>query len=253
MTVPELLIVAFAGTAAGTVNTIVGSGSLITFPTLLALGVSPVVANVSNTVGLVPGTLSGTIGYRRELRGQATRLAKLGIAALAGGAVGAWLLLVLPATAFESVVPYFILAACALVALQPRLTKVVGRRERRGSGSSDRHRMLVAAVFLSGVYGGYFGAAQGVLLIAVLGVFIADDLQRLNGLKNALVLTVNAIAACIFVLTATVAWDAVAAIAAGSIAGGQIGAAFGRRLPGPALRVVVISVGAVVALVLVLR
>lgn len=231
--------------AAGTINTIVGSGSLITFPTLLALGYAPVVANVSNTVGLVPGSLSGAIGYRRELSGQGTRAIRLGIAATLGGLTGAVLLLVLPATAFERVVPYLILGAVVLIALQPRLSVAMANRRANG----ERHALpLMLTIYLTGIYGGYFGAAQGVILIALLGIFVADDLQRLNGLKNVMTVLINGVAALLFVLIAPVVWPVALLLAAGSIVGGQIGALLGRRLPPLLLRVVIMVVGTLVGL-----
>ena len=170
---------------AGTVNTIVGAGSLLTFPTLLFLGYPPLVANVSNTVGLVPGSFSGAVGYRRELAGQRARARPLVVAAGLGGVTGACLLLVLPAGAFARIVPVLILIACGLVAIQPRLSAwVLERRARSGVVHAGGGWMLVLGVFLTGIYGGYFGAAQGVILIALLAILVDDDLQRLNGLKN---------------------------------------------------------------------
>jgi len=234
-----------AGLAAGAVNTIVGSGSLISFPTLLALGYPPVVANVSNTLGLVPGSASGAIGYRRELRGQRRRVGVLGVASGLGGLTGAVLLLVLPGSVFRGVVPILILAACALVVVQPRLARRLAAR----GGPSRPHGgpMLMAGVFGTGIYGGYFGAAQGVLLIALLGIFLDDTLQRLNGVKNVLAAVVNGVAAVVFILVADVAWDAAALLAVGAAVGGQIGARVGRRIPAAALRVIIVVVGTTVA------
>lgn len=234
-----------AGLAAGTVNTIVGSGSLITFPTLVALGLPPVLANVSNTVGLMPGAASGAIGYRRELAGQRDRAIRLGVAAALGGLTGGLLLLLLPPSAFETIVPALILVACALVLLQPRISRELVRRR---TTADAQPRGLAVLIFLTAIYGGYFGAAQSVILIALLAIFIPDDLQRLNGLKNLLTWVVNLVAAALFVLVARVAWDASALIAVGSIIGGQVGATVGRRLPATALRGLIIVVGVVVAL-----
>ena len=234
-----------AGMAAGAVNTIVGSGSLITFPTLLAFGYSAVVANVSNTVGLVPGSLSGAIGYRRELVGQRPRLISLGIASMAGGLTGAILLLVLPGSVFRSVVPILILVACGLVVIQPRLTRRLA--ERRGQAPHGGVGLLVT-VFATAVYGGYFGAAQGVILIALLAIFIEDDLQRLNAAKNVLAMLVNGVAAILFIVVAHVAWEAALLIAAGAILGGQVGAKLGRRLPPHILRAAIVIVGVAVAI-----
>jgi uncharacterized protein len=230
------------GLAAGTVNTIVGSGSLITFPTLLALGYEPVVANVSNTVGLVTGSISGAIGYRRELAGQAPRVRVLGMASVTGGLTGGLLLLALPASVFENVVPALILLACVLVALQPRLA--ARERPARPHGGP----FLFAAVFATGVYGGYFGAAQGVILIALLGIFIDDGLQRLNALKNVLAALVNGVAAVLFIAFADVDWAVAGLLAAGAICGGQLGARLGRRIPAGWLRLVIVVVGVAVAI-----
>ena len=194
--------------AAGAINAIVGSGSLITFPTLLLLGYPPLVANVSNTVGLVFGSISGAVGYRRELVGQRERAIPLSVAAGLGGLTGAALLLVLPAAAFATIVPVLILVACALVAVQPRLSAWVaarrlrlGHETRQGGGP-----ILMVGVYLTGIYGGYFGAAQGVILIALLAILIDDELQRLNGLKNVIASVINAVAAIIFIIVAPVAW-----------------------------------------------
>lgn len=243
------LAVLAAGLAAGTVNTIVGAGSLITFPTLLALGYSPVVANVSNTIGLVPGALSGSIGYRRELHGQRDRLGRLGAAAVVGGITGGVLLLVLPSSVFDRVVPVLILAACLLVALQPRISGWVQSR-RRPSTAGKHHGGpgLYASLVGAAIYGGYFGAAQGVLLIALLAIFLDDHLQRLNAAKNVLAVLVNGVAAVLFVAMAHVAWEVAALLAVGSVLGGQLGASVGRRLPPGLLRGVVVVVGVAVAI-----
>jgi uncharacterized membrane protein YfcA len=239
-----------AGTAAGTINTVVGSGTLITFPTLLAFGYAPVLANVSNTVGLVPGVISGIHGYRRELTGQRSRLVLLGTVSLLGGATGAVLLMTLPAGAFKAIVPALIGLALILVVVQPRLAAWVARRqEARGArgGAGRAHSaggpVLWALIFGTGVYGGYFGAAQGVLLIGLLGIAFTDTLQRINAAKNVLAALVNGIAAVIFIAVTHIAWGAAGLIAAGSILGGQIGARIGRKLPPLALRAVIACVG----------
>lgn len=245
MTPLEAIAIAGAGLAAGTINTVVGSGSLITFPTLIALGFPPLVANVSNTIGLVPGSASGAMGYRRELKGQRDRLIRLGIVAGLGGLTGALLLLALPPGAFTRIVPILILVACGLVALQPRLSRLLASRR---YGAASHSRGLAILVYFSAIYGGYFGAAQSVILIALLAIFIPDDLQRLNGLKNALTLVVNGVAAIVFVVVAPVAWEAVVLIAMGSIVGGQLGATVGRRLSPTVLRVLIVAIGLGVAL-----
>ncbi len=246
MTPLEVVAVLLAGLAAGTINTVVGSGTLITFPTLLALGVPPVTANVSNTIGLVPGSVSGSIGYRRELVGQRSRLLRLGSASLVGGILGAVLLLVLPARAFDAIVPVLIGIGVLLVVLGPRIGRwVAARHESRGGLPTHGAAWVWPAVLAAGVYGGYFGAAQGVLLMAILGIGVADDLQRHNATKNVLALLVNAVAAVVFIAVADVDWVVVALIALGSVVGGQLGAGVGRRLPAPVLRGVIVAVGLV--------
>jgi uncharacterized membrane protein YfcA len=246
----EALVIVAAGMAAGTINTIVGSGSLITFPTLLLLGYPPLVANVSNTVGLVPGTISGAIGYRRELHGQRSRARPLIVAGGLGGLTGAGLLLVLPPSAFARIVPVLILVACGLVAVQPRLSSwVVERRARLGHAPQvGGGPLLVLGVYLTGIYGGYFGAAQGVIL----SILVDDELQRLNGLKNVITAAINSVAAIIFILVAPVAWGPAILLAIGSTIGGQLGALVGRRLSPIALRGAIIVVGTIVAVRLLL-
>ncbi len=241
MTAGEIVAIALAGLAAGTINTVVGSGTLITFPVLLAFGYAPVTANVSNTIGLVPGSVSGAIGYRRELSGQARRALRFGTMSVAGGITGAVLLLVLPSSAFKDIVPVFILAALALTLLQPRIARWLLKREidleRRGSV------LTPLAVYLTGVYGGYFGAAQGIMLLAILGVALSQDLQRTNALKNVLAGLVNGVAGLYFVFAAHVDWAPAGIIACTSIAGAQLGARYGRRLPPVALRATIVAVG----------
>ncbi|MEV7779780.1 sulfite exporter TauE/SafE family protein [Kitasatospora sp. NPDC088351] len=244
MTLWEAIAVLVAGVGAGMINVIVGSGTLITFPVLLAVGIPPVTANVSNTFGLVPGSLSGVIGYRRELAGQGRRLLRLGTASLLGGLVGAVLLIRLPSGAFDAIVPALILLALVLVVIQPRVARAVAARRRPG-GDPDGSAVLLGGVFLTGIYGGYFGAAQGVLLMALMGMLLQEDLQRINGVKNALAMIVNAVAAVFFLFTSTVDWTAAGLIAVGSLCGGLIGAKVGRKLPPPALRGVIVVVGLV--------
>lgn len=240
----EALAILAAGIAAGAINAVVGSGSLITFPTLLAFGFAPVVANVSNNIGLVPGNLSAVYGYRRELAGQRGRLIRLGILACAGGLAGALLLLSLPARAFQVIVPVLILIACLLVIVQPRLSAWVAARRSRAEGREGHGRLILGAgVLLSAVYGGYFGAAQGVLVIGLLGTFIHESLQRINAAKNVLVAIVNGTAAVVYVILAHPDWLAAALIAAGSTIGGLLGARLGRRLPPLALRILIVVIG----------
>ena len=237
----------FAGMAAGTINTVVGSGTLITFPTLLAIGIPPVTANVSNTLGLVPGSLSGAIGYRRELAGQRQRLLRLGSASVLGGVTGAVLLLVLPAEAFQAMVPVLISLGCVLVVLQPMISrKVAARAASRGVERPEHGALWVwLLVYGAGVYGGYFGAAQGVLLMAILGVGLTETMQRNNATKNVLALLVNLVAAIVFIFVAEIDWAVAGLIAVGSVIGGQIGATVGRRLPAWALRAFIVVVGVV--------
>jgi len=226
--------------AAGTINAVVGSGTLITFPVLLGLGYAPVTANVSNNIGLVPGALAGSIGYRRELSGQRAGLLSLAGFSIAGGIAGAVLLLVLPASAFKAVVPVFIALALVLVVVQPRLARALEERRRPGA----EHRAgLRAAVLATGIYGGYFGAAQGILLVALFGVALPQGLQRSNALKNVLSMLVNLVAGIVFVLAAHVDWGVAGLIAAGSIAGGYLGARYGRRLSQGRLRALIVVVG----------
>ncbi|MFE3441997.1 sulfite exporter TauE/SafE family protein [Nocardia sp. NPDC059180] len=245
MTWLEQLAVFGAGVAAGGINTIVGSGTLITFPVLLAIGYPPVTANVSNTVGLVPGSVSGVIGYRRELVGQGPRLLRLGVASLLGAITGAIALLTMPEQAFKAIVPVLIILALVLVVVQPRLAAWV--KSRRDADTAPEHGgpVLFGSIYATGVYGGYFGAAQGVLLIGLLGVFVHDELQRLNAVKNMLALLVNAVSAAIFIVVADIAWEAVVLIAAGSIIGGQLGARVGRKLSPTVLRAVIVVVGTI--------
>ena len=240
MTLLEALAVLGAGLFAGTINTVVGSGTLLTFPVLLAVGYAPVTANVSNSLGLEAGAYSGAIGYRAELRGQRGRVLRLGAATSAGALVGAALLLALPDRAFEAIVPAIIALALVLVILQPRIAR---RLEERRAARPHGGPGVAAAVAGVGVYGGYFGAAQGVLLLAVLGSGLRDDLQRVNALKNVLAATANLVSGLVFVFAADVAWEVVGLLAAGSIVGGQLGARYGRRLPAGALRALIVAVG----------
>ena len=275
------------GIAAGTINVVVGSGTLITFPTLLAFNFPPVLANVSNNIGIIPGSLTGAYGYRAELKGQRRRILTLGSASVLGGLLGAILLLVLPAGAFQTIVPVLIGIALVMVIAQPRLAEWVARRQltkaetatavrpvtvaaeaaASDATASDRAAGDVAAipaaetapgkaapserigpvlwflVFCTGLYGGYFGAAQGVLLIGLLGIALNDQLQRVNAAKNVLAAMVNGVAAIVFILVSHVDWTVAGLIAAGSVLGGLIGARVGRKLPPWGLRVVIICVG----------
>ncbi|HEX3910998.1 MAG TPA: sulfite exporter TauE/SafE family protein [Solirubrobacteraceae bacterium] len=237
----EIIAIAAAGLAAGTINTVVGSGTLITFPVLLAFGYAPVTANVSNTIGLVPGSISGAIGYRRELSGQRSRALRLGVASVLGGITGAVLLLVLPASAFKAVVPAFIAIALVLAVAQPSLNR---RLAGHVAGGARRVKLLLPlAVYITGVYGGYFGAGQGIILISILGVTLPQSLHDSNALKNVLAGLVNGVAGVYFVFAAHVEWGPAAIIAGTSIIGGQLGARYGRRLPPDVLRALIVVVG----------
>jgi uncharacterized protein len=241
MSVGEIVAIAAAGLAAGAINTLVGSGTLITFPVLLAFGYAPVTANVSNTIGVALGNVSGAVGYRRELAGQRRRAVRFGAASLLGGITGAVLLLVLPASAFKTIVPVFIAIALALTVMQPRLARWLLKRR---IDLERRARVLtLLAVYLTGVYGGYFGAAQGILLLGILGVALAQNLHRTNALKSVLVGLVNGVAGVYFVFAAHVDLGPAAIIACTSIVGAQLGARYGRRLPPDALRAVIVVVG----------
>ena len=236
MDVGEIVAIALAGLAAGTINTVVGSGTLITFPVLLAFGYAPVTANVSNTIGLVPGSVSGAFGYRRELAGQRRRVLRLGTMSVLGGATGAVLLLVLPASAFKAIVPVFIALALVLVVLQPRLNRRAGRaRDRASSTRAASSRR--SAVFATGIYGGYFGAAQGILLLgdprrgAPAGPAAHQRPEERPRRRSS-----TASPACTSCSPPHVAWAPAAIIAGASIVGGQLGAHYGRRLQPAALR-----------------
>ncbi|OUZ07547.1 hypothetical protein BHE97_16490 [Aeromicrobium sp. PE09-221] len=253
MTPVEMVLVLFAGVGAGVINTIVGSGTLITFPTLVAFGVPPVTATMSNAVGLIPGNISGSFGYRRELAGQARRVALFLPASLAGALGGAWLLLHLPEDAFVSIVPWLLTLALVLVVGQPMLQRYVRSRGPRTPADREiglaRAAVLLPLIALCGVYGGYFAAAQGILLVGILGFLLPDTLQRHNALKNILVMAVNSVAATTYVIVAStggkhpIDWTAVGLIAAGSLVGGWIGARVGRRLPPAVLRACIVVLG----------
>jgi uncharacterized membrane protein YfcA len=249
----ELLLVALAGGGAGLINAVVGSGTLITFSTLLALGVPPVVANVSNSIGLAPGNLSAALASRPDLAGQRTRVLRYGVASLIGSIIGALLLLWLPSSAFDAIVPALIGLGCLLVIIGPWLTRrVAARRERRGlaEGPADGPPWLFAVIILTGMYGGYFGAAQGVLIMAIMGVALSETMARINGLKNVLVMIANAVAGVVFILVSEVNWWIVLAIAVGSVLGAQVGARLGRKLPPVVYRAVIVLVGVVAIIAL---
>lgn len=243
-----------AGIGAGALNAVVGSGTLVTFPVLLAVGLSPLTATVSNALGLVPGAVSGAIGYRRELAGQGWRVRRLGVGAVLGGITGACLLLTLPAEAFETIVPCLVGLALVLVALQPLISRTVrNRRPADRPVRRDGGWPLSTGLALASVYGGYFAAAQGIIYISLMGLVLDEPLQRLNAVKNVLVAVVNTVAATLFLFVADFDWTAVALVAAGSALGGQLGAMTGRRFRPAVLRALVVAVGTVALVQLLLR
>lgn len=246
MSVLAAVCIVLAGVGAGTINTIVGSGTLITFPTLLLFGIPPVTANMSNTVGLLFGGISGAAGYRAELVGARRALARLVPMSLLGGSVGAALLLVLDPAAFRAIVPVLIALGVLLVVFGPRLSAAAATHHSEAEVGWHRWAMM-AGVFGAGIYGGYFGAAQGVLLMGIMSTLSAEPLQRLNGYKNVLATAANFIAAVVFVVVARsdIDWLVAALIAVGSVAGGVIGATVGRRLSPTVLRAVIVVIGVV--------
>lgn len=239
----QQIAVLLAGVAAGLINTVVGSGTLITFPVLIGAGLSPLTANVSNTVGLLPGSAIGAFGYRLELARQGRRVALLGVASVLGGITGALLLLVLPSAAFDAVIPAVIVLALLLVVFGPAITRKLSSTGREAS--PDVHWPLAVSVGICGIYGGYFGAAQGVVLMGLFGLLLADTIQRHNALKIVLAGMVNAVAAVIFMFSAHIDWGAAGLVALGSLIGGYIGAKVGRRLSPRILRAVIVIVGIV--------
>jgi uncharacterized membrane protein YfcA len=259
MTGWQMLAVAAAGFAAGGINAVVGSGTLVTFPVLLAVGLPPVTATVSNSLGLVPGNLTGAIGYRRELAGQRRLLLQLLPASVLGALTGAFLLLHLPASSFEAIVPVLIGLAVVLVATQPLIQRALRRRRSTEDAEQQvgagRMAALFAGAYATGTYGGYFAASQGVLQIGIFGLLLREPLQRLNAIKNVLTTAVNGVAAAAYVVVATdrIDWAASALIAVGAIAGGYTGARFGRRLPSAILRTAIVLLGIIAIAVLVNR
>ncbi len=246
----EIIAIFLAGIGAGTINAVVGSGTLVTFPTLVAFGFPPVTATMSNAIGLVPGSASGTWGYRRELSGQGPRLRWQIPASFLGAVCGAWLLLHLPESTFKKVVPVLLVVALILVVVQPALQRWVRRRAEAAGRDHDvvgrgRFTALIVGTFLVGIYGGYFAAAQGILLIGVMGALLPETMQRMNGAKNLLTLVVNLVAATAYTLVAfdRIAWGAVGLIAAGSLIGGFVGSHYGRRLSPVALRGCIVVLG----------
>lgn len=248
MSVLNALLMVLAGIAAGTINTIVGSGSLITFPTLLLLGIPPVPANISNNIGMLGGGITGSWGYRGELRDGGPLLRRLVPMSLVGSAIGALLLLRLPASAFKGIVPVLIGLGLVLVIFGPSLQSwAAARHEQAGGVPAWQAPVLMGGVLLAGMYGGYFGAAQGVILMGLLSSLAAGSLQTLNGYKNVLALIANGVAAIVFVLVARdqIHWLAALFVGLGSFIGGFVGAGIGRRLPSRVLRAVIVVIGVV--------
>lgn len=254
-----MVAVLAAGSAAGGINAVVGSGTLVSFPVLLAVGLPPVPATISNSLGLIAGNASGAFGYRRELRGQRRRLLGLLPASVLGGLTGAFLLLHLPASTFEAVVPVLIGLAVLLVAVHPLVQRLLRRRRAVDDPpppvGPGRTAALFGGAYLTGTYGGYFAASQGVLQIGIFGLLLQESLQRLNALKNVLTLAVNTVAAGAYVVVATdrIDWTAAGLLAAGSLVGGYVSSRYGRRLPEPVLRAAIVVLGLIAIAVLLRR
>ncbi|MFK4788692.1 sulfite exporter TauE/SafE family protein [Microbacterium sp. ZW T5_56] len=247
MELGAVVLLALAGTAAGAINAIAGGGSLVTFPALLALGYPPVIANVTNTVAALPGYVGGAWGYRRELAGQRRRVIVLGLITVAGAVGGSALLLAGSEQTFSAVVPWLVLASTALLAAQPALTRLVTKQRLAGA---ERLRWAGLGQFGVAVYGGYFNAGLGIMMLGVLGIALRESLQRLNALKSVLSVVASAVSLVFFALFSTVSWPAAAIMAVAGLLGGWMGAAVGRRLPVPLLRWSVVTFGFVVFLVL---
>ena len=249
----DLVLATLAALAGGAVNALAGGGTLVTFPTLVALGVPPVAANVTNTVALTPGYLGGTYGQRGDLRGQGGRLRLLVPASIAGGLVGGVLLLLTGEELFRQLVPFLILGATGLLAAQERVRALVARRLAERSGADPSEAWAAAPAFAASVYGGYFGAGLGVILLAVLGLALEDSLTRINALKQALSFCVNVTAACYFLFSGRVVWEIAAVMALGAVAGGSLGGRLAGRMRPERLRRLVVAIGLVVGLVYLVR
>ncbi|MBC2933018.1 sulfite exporter TauE/SafE family protein [Nocardioides sp. zg-1228] len=255
MSPAELVLVVATGLAAGVLSSTVGVASLLSFPVLVGLGLPPVVANVSNTMGLIPGGLGGVVGYRQEVR-EAGRVAYVIMVVCGLGAIlGAALLIGLPPGVFEAIVPYLILFTCLLVGIQPRIAAWLRARHETRHGvalAERRHMSPLTTVFatITGVYGGYFGAGAGVMMVAVLGIGTDLELRVVNGLKTLSLMVGNIVAGAIFAVVADPRWDVVVLLAAGSLVGGYVGARIGRKLPDAVFRGAVVAAGVVAALLL---
>lgn len=248
MSVLEALLLLAAGLAAGSINAVAGGGSLVSFPALLALGMPPLAANVTNSVAIWPGYVGTSWGYRRELRPQRRRILGLAPAALLGAVAGSVLLLQTSEALFARVVPFLVILGSLLLAVQGRVTSRVRRWP--GGGAGARSPLLHVSVAVAAAYGAYFGGGLGVVLLACLGLFVADGLQRLNALKSLLSLGINAIALVAFALFGPVDWSVVAVLAPAALAGGYLGARVARRLDPTVLRAVVVAFGLVVGVLL---
>lgn len=248
--VARVLLVAAAALLAGAVNAVAGGGTLISFPALLLLGFPALTANVTSTLGLLPGYAGGSIAYRAELSVQRERVRFLGPISVLGAIGGAVLLTRTSNSVFTAVVPWLILLACGLLLLQPLVTSRV--RSRRPEREQHRSPVLAVMQFLGGIYGAFFGAGLGVMMLAVLGIFIRDDLQRINALKGMMALIINVVAAMYFALFGPVSWIAVAVMLPASAAGGFAGVALARRLPPTVLRMLIVALGVAFALHLLL-
>jgi uncharacterized membrane protein YfcA len=253
MTLLEAGFIIAAGIGAGVMNALVGAGTLLTFPTLLLLGYPPVLANVSNTVGLFPGSFMASIGYRATLRGRGPVVLRLLVAAVIGGLTGGALLVLLPGRAFDAIVPWLLILAAVLAALQPRIAAAVAvRRAARGSVEGVASPVgpgVFLLIALTGVYGGYFGAAQGVILLVILGLALGGPINELNGVKNILGGTINLVAAVLFIAISEVDWAVAGLIALGATIGGGLGGRYGRRLSSAVLRVLLVSIAMIAAAV----
>ena len=246
MTLGDAALLLLAGGGAGAVNAVAGGGSLLSFPALLAVGYAPVTANVTNSLSVLPGYAGGSLAYRDELRGQRERVLRLGVTAAAGGAAGATVLLATPSSAFDAIVPFLVAGSSLLLLIQPHLERRLGSRADETGRGAAAH----AAQFVAGVYGGYFGAGLGIILLAVHGLLVGGDLQRLNALKGVLSLFVGLAAGAVFVIAGPIAWGAAALVAAAAFAGGHLGVGVARRLSADALRWGVAAVGVTAAIIL---
>jgi uncharacterized protein len=251
--VTDLLILGLAGSSAGAVNAIAGGGSLISFPALLALGYSPVVANVTNAVASFPGYVGGCIGYRSELRGQGHHLKKLSAVTVAGALIGSALLLTLPESSFRAAVGWLVLGSAALMAFQPYIRRALAARPQSDDQGLTTVTALFVAQFVVAVYGGYFAAGLGILMLAVLGVFSHESLHRVNALKSALSLVVGVVSAAFFAIRAPVAWTPALILAGFGLLGGVAGVRLAKVIPATLLHYGVVIAGLTVGTILVVQ